>query len=419
MRSLLIMAWRNLSRHRGRTFLSILAVFFGIIVIVLFKGFTDGLIDTSVNINIDLNSGHVRLIRPEYEVKERLLSLGFPIGETGKSYPELIGGIRRLPGVRMATGRIRFGMILIKGDLNETVMGIGIDPGPEEQASHLSNYLRDKGTGQLPMVGRQEILLGTKLLRELHLKVGDKVNAVFSTSMASFKVATFKIVGKMASGLPFLDENTAYIPLDQAMSLLEMPGMATEIVVFGKNPGSAGSLLRVLGGYLKKDQEHLKLVPWDQYNDAISTFEKLKLICDFFYILILLLASFVLFNTMLMVVAERTREIGILTAMGMTPRDIRRLFVYEGLIVAVIGSFTGTVIGGSLNWMMSRTGIDLSRVMGLVPSGMILVPKLYPSYDPEILLYSFLLGIVVTILAAYLPARRAALLKPTEALRTI
>ena len=419
MRSLLVMAWRNLSRHRGRTLLSILAVFVGIVVIILFKGFTNGLIDTSVNTNINLNSGHVRLIRPEYAVKERLLSLGFPVGENGRSYSELIGGIRRLPVVRTATGRIRFGMILTEGDTNETVMGIGIDPKSEDQASHLTDYLRDKGTGRLPNEGKQEILLGTKLLHQLHLKVGDKVNAIFSTSMASFKVATFTIVGKMASGFQFLDENTAYIPLDQAMNLLEMPNMVTEIVVFGKDAGNTASLTRLLGGYLKSDQEHLRIIPWNQYSDAINAFEKIKIVCNFFYILIILLASFVLFNTMIMVVAERTPEIGILTAMGMTPRDIRQLFVYESLIVAVIGSSVGTVFGGVFNWMMSRTGIDLSRIMGMIPSDFIIIPKLYPSYDLGVLLFSFLLGIFVTVLAAYIPARRAALLKPTEALRAI
>jgi putative ABC transport system permease protein len=413
------MAWRNLSRHRGRTYLSILAVVVGVLVIVLFKGFTDGMIDSSVNININLNSGHLRLIRPEYEVKEKLLSLGFPVGETGKPYSVLVREIRRLPGVKMATGRIRFGMILAVGDTNETVMGIGIDPGAEEKISHLSNYLRDQGAGRLPKAGKQEILLGSNLLKQLHLRVGDKVNAVFSTSMASFKVATFTIVGKMASGLRLLDENTAYIPLDQAMNLLELPDMVTEIVVFGKNTGSTSNLTKVVGGYLKGDQESLKLIPWNKFSEVISTFEKIKIVCNFFYILILLLASFVLFNTMIMVVAERTQEIGILTAMGMTPRDIRRLFIYEGFIVGVIGSLAGTIFGGGFNWWMSRTGIDMSRVMGMVPSEVTIFPKLYPSYDLGILLFSFLVGIFVTILAAYIPARRAALMKPTEALRTI
>jgi putative ABC transport system permease protein len=419
MSSLLKMAWRNLGRHRGRTVLSILSVFIGVLVIILFKGFTDGLIDSSINTNINLNSGHLRLIRSEYEIKEKVLSLAYPVGENGKPYSELIREIRRLPGVKMAAGRVRFGMILAVGDTNETVMGIGVNPQAEEQISHVSDYLKGKGIGRLPVAGKQEILLGTGLLKELHLKVGDKVNAVFSTSMSSFRVATFTIVGKMASGLKLLDEDTAYIPLDQAMNLLELPDMVTEMVVFGKDAGSSGALAKVVGGYLKADQEAIKVIPWDQYSEMISSFEKIKKACNFFYILILLLASFVLFNTLMMVVAERTQEIGVLTALGMTPRDIRKLFVYEGFLIAVTGSLAGTLVGGGCNWMMSRTGIDLSSMLGMVPSEMTIFPKLYPSYNLSILLFSFILGIFVTMLASYIPARRAALLKPTEALRAI
>jgi putative ABC transport system permease protein len=419
MNSLFKMAWRNLGRHRSRTLLSILAVFCGVLVLILFKGVMDGMIDSAVNTNINLNSGHVRLIRPEYEVKEKLHSLAYPVGENGKSYSELIQEIRRLPGVKMAEGRIRFGMILAVGDLNETVMGIGIDPKAEEKISHLSMYLRDQGAGRLPVAGRQEIVLGNKLLHELHLNVGDKVNALFSTSMASFKVATFTIVGKMASGLNFLDEYAAYIPLDQAMNLLEMPDMVTEIVVYGHNTGDSGALMKTLHGYLASDKEQLKVIPWDRYSEVISSFEKMKVIFNFFYILIIILASFVLFNTLMMVVAERTREIGVLTAMGMTYRDIRKLFLYEGLMVAVIGSLTGTMIGGGFNWLIAQNGIDLSRIMGLMPTNVVMLPKIYPSYDVSILLFSFFIGVCVTMVAAFIPARRAALLNPTEALRTI
>jgi ABC-type transport system, involved in lipoprotein release, permease component len=419
MSSIWKMAWRNLSRHRGRTLLSILAVFFGILVIILFRGMMDGMIDSSVNTNINLNSGHLRLIRSEYQIKEKLLSLSYPVGENGKSYSDLIREIRRLPGVKKATGRIRFGMILAAGDFNETVIGIGSEPQTEEQISHLSMYLRDKGEGRLPREGKREILLGASLLKELHLKVGDKVNAVFSTSMASFKVATFTVVGKMASGLRFLDENAAYIPLDQAMNLLELPDMVTEIVVFGNDTGSTNSLSKTLQGYLKTDPEALKMIPWNQYSEFISAFEKVKAVCNLFYVFILLLASFVLFNTMIMVVSERTQEIGVLSAMGMTYRTIWQLFIGESFIIAVTGSLAGTIVGGALNWFMSRNGLDISQALGLMPSEMTLLPKIYPSYSLGILLFSFILGIIITMVAAYIPARRAALLKPTEALRTI
>jgi ABC-type transport system, involved in lipoprotein release, permease component len=424
--SLLKMAWRNLKRRRGRTILSIMAVFAGVLVIILCKGLLDGLFNSAENANINLNSGHVRIIRPEYEIKEKMHSLTYPVGESGKSYAGLIKEIRRLPGVKIATGRIRFGMMLVNGDSHETVLGIGTDLRLEEQIDHLTQYFykREGGTAlpdRLPAAGKQEILLGTKLMQDLHLKVGDKINALFSTSMASFKVATFTVTGEMASGLRQLDEDYAYIPLDQAMSLLELPDMVTEIVVFGNGTGNAVSLMSTLQRYLALDQDtrRLKLIPWNKYSEIISAWEKVKTICNLVYILILFLASFVLFNTLMMVVAERTSEIGVLSALGMTTWNIRMSFILEGLIIAVVGSSLGTLTGGSINWFVSRSGIDITKSMSMSPSEMTVLPKLYPSYSLEVLLFSFVLGIVVTVLAAYIPARRAASLKPTEALRTI
>ncbi len=419
MNSLLMMAWRNLGRHRGRTLLSFLAVMVGVLIVILFKGIADGMIDSSVNININLNSGHVRIIRPEYEVKEKLRSLAYPVGESGKSYPDLIREMRRLPGVKMAVGRIRFGMMLVAGDNNETVLGIGAEPDTEEKINHLGRYLTGQGAGRLPAAGKQEILLGADLLRKLHLKVGDKVNALFGTSMASFRVATFTIVGKMASGLKMLDENVAYIPLDQAMGLLELPDMVTEIVVFGKDTDSTKSLSGVLHRYLTAAGENLKVIPWNQYNEMIAVFEKVKSVYNLFYIFMILLASFVVFNTLMMVVAERTREIGVFAALGMIGREIRQLFLYEGLIIAVMGSLAGTMLGGVLNLLLSRTGIDISKSLGAMPPELTMLPKIYPSFNLGILFFSFGLGVVVTMLAVFIPAHRAASLKPTEALRTL
>ncbi len=419
MNWLWMMAWRNLGRHLGRTLLSFLAITMGVLIVILFKGIADGMIDSAVNINIKLNSGHVRIIRPEYEVKEKLRSLAYPVGERGKTYPDLIREMRRMPGVKMAAGRIRFGMMLIAGDNNETVLGIGAEPDTEEKINHLSRYLTGQGAGRLPAPGKQEILLGADLLRKLHLKVGGKVNALFGTSMASFKVATFTIVGRMASGLKMLDENVAYIPLDQAMSLLELPDMVTEIVVFGKDTDSTKSLSGVLHRYLTDSGENLKVIPWNQYNEMIAYLEKVKGVYNLFYIFMILLASFVVFNTLMMVVAERTREIGVFAALGMTGREIRQLFLYEGLIIAVMGSLAGTVIGGVSNLLLSRTGIDISKSLGAMPPELTMLPKIYPSFDLGILFFSFGLGVAITMLAVFIPARRAALLKPTEALRTI
>lgn len=419
MQQLIRMAWRNLGRHQGRTRLSLLAVIMGVLVVILFKGFIDGMLETTIQHNINLNSGHLRIINPEYKVKERLLSLAYPVGESGKSYHGLIKDIRKLPGISEATGRIRFGMILVNNDIQETVLGIGADLAAENRIGHLSRYLEGQGGGRLSQPGQREILLGVDLLNKLHLNIGDKVNAIFNTSLGSFKIVTFTIVGGMASGLKMLDQSAAYLPLDQAMEFLEMDDMVTEIVVFGQDVDETRTIQRELENYLATGNERLKVIAWDQYNQLIAMLDQTRALYNFLYALMLLLSSFVVFNTLMMVVAERTKEIGMLAALGVTPREIKLLFVFEGLMIALIGSAIGTFIGGLANWIFSQSGIDISPMLSTAPAELTIAPKLYPSYSLPVLLFSFVLGVVVTTAAAYLPARRASSLQPTEALRTI
>jgi putative ABC transport system permease protein len=416
---LLKMALKNISRHRGRTLLSLLAILAGVFAIIFTQGFAEGSIDNMVNLNVNLNSGHLRLINPGYEKKERLLSLGYPIGEGGKTYSEIVAGLRKQPGVKVASGRIRFAMYLVSGEERQGVMGMGLDFKAEDQVTKLSRYLKGKNAGRLPEPGGYEIVLGRKMLNKMGLKTGDKVNAVFGTSFGGFNIATFKVVGMMSSGLKLLDEGIAYIPLDTAMSLLEFEDAVTEIIVFGDNINQTRSLLQTVNVFNQKENLNLKVIPWNAYNEFIAMLPKYRSIMMIIYIVIALLASFVVFNTLMMVVAERTREIGMLTALGFTAGSIKKLFLLEGSILAVLGSLAGAVLGGLSNYVFSIYGIDFSEQMRAVGQDFLMSPVIYTKFNLSDLLYGLLIGVIVTIIAAYLPARRAALLKPTEALRTI
>lgn len=416
---LLKMAIKNIRRHRGRTLLSLLAILAGVFVIVITQGFIEGMIDNMVNLNVNVNSGHLRLINPEYEKKERLLSLGYPIGEGGRSYSEIVTELQKLPGVKVASGRIRFGMYLVAGEERQSVLGMAVDFPKEERIIKLSRFLKGENAGRLPLPDKPEILVGRKMMAKMGLKAGDKVNALFSTSFGSFKIATFRVVGMMSSSLKLLDEGIAYVPLDQAMSLLEFEDAVTEIIIFGEHINQTPKLLKTVNDFNRNDSLNLKVIPWDSYNEFIAMLPKYRSIMMIVYMIIALLASFVVFNTLMMVVAERTREIGMLTALGFTAGSIKKLFLWEGSILALIGSFAGAVLGGIANFVFSIYGIDFSDQMRIVGQDFLMSPVIYTKFSFIDLIYGFVIGIIVTIIAAYLPARRAARLKPVEALRTI
>ncbi|MGB4285659.1 MAG: FtsX-like permease family protein [Bacillota bacterium] len=414
------MAWRNLGRHRGRTILSLIAIMMAVFVVVIAKGVVDGIIDTFITYNVNLNSGHVRVIQPEYKLKEQTLSLGYTIGDENTPYDSIVNDIREIPDVKVATGRIRFGLLLIgEDDIQEAVLGIGTDFNEEEKITHLTRFLESRSGGALPRAGQREILLGTDLMDKLGVRVGDRINAIFSTSFGSLGVATFGVAGQMSSGLKFLDESVAYIPLDTAMHLLDMDDSVTEIVVFGETLSKSDAIKARIEPIVESLPGNPIVVPWNEYNELMGLMSQAKAIYTIIYILIVILASFVVFNTLLMVVSERTREIGVLAALGFSPKSILRLFLTEGMIMALAGSFLGALLGGLFNSWFGSRGLDVSKMIEQLGGELLLTPRIYPTADVSTLVFSFALGVVVTVVAAYIPARHAGRLKPTEALRSI
>ncbi|HBK60355.1 MAG TPA: hypothetical protein DDZ84_06120, partial [Firmicutes bacterium] len=436
MSYLVRMAWRNLGRHRGRTALSLLAIVMGVFVVVIAKGVIDGMVGSWLTYSINLDSGHVRIIQPEYRLKERMLSLSYPVGDDETPAGVIIDEIRSVPEVQVATGRIRFGMMLAASasardpqdaqdayDAQEMVMGIGVDFAEEEKAVRLSQFVRGHGAagdtardaGRLPKPGAREILLGRDLMATLGVEVGDRVNALFSTSFGSLRIATFRVSGKIESGLRMLDESTAYIPLDVAMGLLDMEGSVTEVVVFGRSAELASKLQAQISAALANmagagagvSLRELAIVPWNEHNELIGFVSQAKAIYTVIYIFLVILASFVVFNTQLMVVSERTREIGMLSALGLAPESIRRLFTIEGAILAAAGSAGGALLGALFNLWFGRVGIDLTGITQAMSSEILITPRLYPTTDLRVLVYSFVLGVAVTMAAVYIPARAA------------
>lgn len=409
------MAWRNLSRHGGRTLLSLLAIFMGVFVVVVAKGLVDGMVDSWLAYNINLNSGHVRITRPEYELSERLLSLSHTVDAT------LIDQMSHLPGVALATGRIRFAVQLTAADGESTtpplrLMGVGADVAAEDRVTRLSRYLAARDGSRLPAPGSAEVLLGADAMAKLGVEVGDRVSARVLTADGQPRSAELVVAGKLESGLALLDAESAYMPSATAAGLVDMPAAFTEILLFSSKPQAAAGLAEAAAAAAP---DGLKVTPWTRHTELIVWMNRVKAIYSMIYVFIVALSAFVVFNTLTMVVAERTREIGMLAALGLPPANIRRLFIAEGGIEAVVGSAAGALAGGAFNLGFSRAGFNIGSMTQGLGGDFLITNRLYPTASWSVMAFAFLLGVVVTMAAAYIPAAAAGRLKPTEALRTV
>ncbi|GAB6100729.1 ABC transporter permease [Halanaerocella petrolearia] len=412
------LATKNLFRNKLRTTISVIAIAFAVMIVVVLRGLIIGMVDSMFQLHIQYDAGHIKIINQEYEQKEKLLSLNYPVnGFDKKGINKMQAELNKVKGVKETIPRIKFGAAVSTEDDMVTMMGWGVNPKKEVQFTDIKSYLTK---GRMIGRGKKEIIAGTKLLDKLGAKVGDKVTIVYTTSWGSFKGSTVKIVGEIESGFKLLDDKSFYLPLDQPQNILAMPDMATEILLQTDNYRQVDQITTQVRGLFKEkgQQETYKVSAWNQGNGIIQYLQVAKNIYNLVYVFVILLSCIVVVSTMVMIVKERTQEIGMMTALGLKRQEILYLFIIEGLGLGLAGSLLGVVTGGIITKVLSIVGLDYSAAMSDVGSEIIMRPVIYPSFDITNLIYAFILGTIVVTITSIIPARKAAKLEPTEALRS-
>jgi len=403
-------------RNKLRTIVSILAIAFAVMVIVFTRGLIDGMIGDTYSLYIHYDTGHIKIIDEEYEQKEKLLSLNYTVkGLENKSLSEMQADLSEMEGIEMVIPRLKFGAAVSTEEELVQMLAWGVDGAKELKFTNLE---RELSQGRMVEPGQREVVMGSELLKKINRSVGEKVTMVYTTAFSSFQGATFEIVGEIQSNLPLLNEQVVFMPIDTAQNLLYLNDEATELLLVTEDRELAGEFLPQVRNYLSQGGGNNYLAQsWKEGNTFIQLLEVSETIYNFIYLFLVLLSSIVVINTLVMIVKERTQEIGMMSALGLKSREILQLFILEGSAMALIGSFLGALGGGALNYYLAGVGFDYSAAFEDID--VLMNPVIYPTYKVEHMLFAFAIGVVVTTLTAIIPARRAAKLEPTEALREI
>ncbi|GAI94443.1 unnamed protein product, partial [marine sediment metagenome] len=262
-------------------------------------------------------------------------------------------------GVEQVVPRLKFGAMVILEDELVGMMGWGIDPAEEIKFVGIDKNITE---GRMVQEGNKEVVMGAGLLKKIGREVGEKVTILYSTPFGSFKGSTFQIVGKYQSDIQGLNDKLFFLPLGQAQRILEMPGEVTELLLITSDHDKAASVLPGLNELFSREDESGKYLMqlWNRDYDLIELFDFAVKMYNSIYVFIIILACFVLVNTLIMIVNERTREIGMMSALGLKGREILYLFTIEGVIIGVLGSALGAVMGGIITRVFSVVGIDYS-----------------------------------------------------------
>ncbi len=415
METLLRMAWRNVWRNWRRTVIAGIAIALGLTLILVFDGFLGGMNEALYGNTVKLQGGHVQIHASGFREKANRLPL-LPLLDPGAAVEAALAQ----PEVVAVSQRIETGGMVSSRAGTMPVAITGIEP---EQEASVSLVAENVVQGRWLEANDEDVLLiGAALAERIEVTVGDRVTLIGRATHQQMRRRTMTIIGIYDLGIPDVEKSLVFVSLLEAQTLFDLRDQATEVAIYleqvGQEPPVVETLQTALPGY--------EVDAWDTLDPSTKQMMELEAqIMDMFGLVILLIAGVGILNLMLMAVFERTREIGLLAAMGLKRRETVVLFLLEGVLIGLLGALAGCVLGGAigayfgrvgLDWMAMYGGIDMGEYSGLIG---LMGDRLYFRIGINVLVKRALTVGIIAALASLYPAWQASKREPAEALHYV
>ncbi len=406
MRFELFVALRYLLARRKHAFISIISIFsvlgvaLGVAALIVVLGVVNGFI-------VDMRDKILG-------VNAHVITLG--AGGIVSDYADLVKKATQLPAVKGVTPFIYSEVMLATKHGVKGVVLRGLDPQTAGSVLTIATQLNSGSFADLGRPGTPGVVIGKELANRLGLVVGSRVNLLSPSGEktgAGFspRILSFKVVGIFSTGMFEYDSSLGFVSLDASRDLLGLPPgtvSGLEIVVedIYRADIVAAEVTKALGGYPFYSRN------WMEMNANLFAALKLeKVAMSIMLALVIVVGSFSIVTTLVMLVMEKKHDIAIMTSMGATKNTIRRIFMLQGTIIGAVGTVLGFGLGLGVCWLLKRYQFIK------LPPGVYSLDHL-----PVLLQWQDLAGIAAGAMflcfsATIYPARQAAQLEPAEALR--
>jgi len=378
----------------------------GLALVITLHSFEMGAIQGSIENNIRVQTGHVQVRAESYD--EEKVSLKW---EDLLDEPQALAAqVQMLPNVRAAAPVLWASGILNTSEESVGTRVYGIDPLSEMVAPFREGLVAGEF---LTPDDRSGVLISQRLARSMGLSVGGGVSLLINTSDEQPDEAIFEIRGLYDTGLPGFDDATIFLPLAKAQAFTRVGSRASAVVALLHDQEGAEAVAAALRA------PGLEVVTWRDLNQLmLQATESAMGILYLMYLVVLAIVAVVVANTLLMSVFERTREMGILAALGMKGRQIMAMFLMESATLGVIGVILGVALGSLGVYYLATEGFHYGELSTVGGTEMVLGDTMYAAFqwgDTAMLAVACL---IIILLASLYPAWFATRKEPIDALRT-
>ena len=410
MNSAIAIAWRNVARNRRRSLITMASIAVGLVALLFLWGFNDGSYSAAID-NYRLRyTGSIQIHADGYFRQPRL--------ETHLADVDRVVSSVEQEGVDTWTTRLT-SFALVAGETASTGMSLtGIDPLREPTVSTLDESLA--GGRYLTPEDSLSAMLGTRAAERLQVDVGDDIVLLTSDSMGAMAAERLEVVGIFTTGDPALDELTVFAPLSDVQRLLAMEDRVTHVVAQVPEPLLDAKVEALRSGLADAGVE---VLPWDVIAPLVLDAQALDRAFAYIFLgIVVAIAVSGIANAVLMSMMQRTREFGVMLALGTQRATIASMIVLETMILGVGGIVLGTAVGlGLLEWL-GTVGVDISgqyEGMEEIAGQFALDTVVYPEINTDHLALTIGLMVGASVLSALYPMLRAVRLQPVEAIRHV
>jgi len=405
---LFTVAWRNLWRQRRRSMItaSAMAIAVGLCMSVICLN--DGTYGKFFDIMVEQQLGHVQVHNPKYPGKNEMY-------DTMTEATEMLAAIDDIDDVRAVSARLKGVALVGSKDKSAGAQLVGVLPDREKEVTGVANRIKEGVYLDHSPPG--SIIIGIGMKEDLEIALGDEVVAVTQAADGSMGQALFTVTGVYKTGSAQMDKAGAFVHLADLQEFLALPDQIHQVTLLGNDKDDLDALADEVSVAVGEE----KLVQtWKEASPQTAQLLGMQDIAAFITLgIVFMVAGFGVVNTMMMSVFERTREFGVLRALGIRPGRLVAMVVIEGMLLAIVAGSTGLAIGGLLDAYLIAYGLDLSADTpeGFEFAGVVFEPILYGAFRIEPVIATMMAVVIVSMIASLLPAARAARLNPVDAIR--
>jgi len=399
-------AFKNVWRNKVRSLIVIMAITLGLAGGILTASVITGMVEQKIRTGINNEVSHLQIHHPDFQ-KNYESRYSIPGADS------LASIISKLPEVKAVCMRTRLTGMVASSNSAAGVQIVGIDPAQEQRVTSLYKTIADSSGGYFTGTRKNPVVIGWKLASKLKVRLKSKVVIRFQNTDGNLTEAAFSVVGIFQTANTVFDETTLFVRKNDLDHITGSDNRIQEMAIMLHDIDRIPAMEAGLKGRFPA----LQVQNWIELRPDMGMITSVISVEVYIILGIILFAlAFGIVNTMLMIVFERTRELGMLMAVGMSKARVFSMIMLETTFLTLIGGAAGMILSAVLVSVFHRYGIDMSSVSkGLTAYGF--DPKIYPYISREFYINLTLMILCTGILSAIMPARKALRLKPVEAIR--